>query len=92
MLKIHKGQPVGNETIPDASIEIAECLPYNANVRTAEKMMSTDAIRLVSVLHNTLPQGTWARAVAEIALKWGHDQSGIISARAWNPVDEAVGK
>ena len=90
MLKIHKAQPIGNETIPAASIEITECIPYNANVRAAEKMMITDAITLVSVLHNTLPQGTWARVVAEIASQWGRDQAGIISASAWNPVDDVV--
>ena len=71
MLKIHKAQPIGNETVPVASIAIPECIPYNANVRAAEKIMITDAITLVSVLHNTLPQGTWARVVAEIASQWG---------------------
>ena len=47
--------------------------------------MEHDATEIVSVLYDTLPQGTWKRLVAAIALRWATRTSehGHISAAEW---------
>ena len=87
-LAIHKAQPVGDQIVDDLSIVAKLTLPYNLSVAVAEQKMSDDAACLVKLLHDTLPQGTWSRVVAEIAQQWSSDQGGIMTARAWYPETE----
>lgn len=47
--------------------------------------MAYDAAEIVTVLYETLPQGTWKRLVAAIALRWATstNEQGHISANEW---------
>ena len=47
--------------------------------------MMKDAQEIVTVLYETLPQGTWKRLVAAMALRWATTTSeqGHISAAEW---------
>jgi hypothetical protein len=75
---------------PDLKIEMLESLSSNAFAPSApqhvvDEAMLIDAQALVAALHDTLPQGTWARVVALMARQWADDQQGILSASAWYP-------
>lgn len=83
VLSIHKAQPMGDQIIESLTISVALTLPYQLKIEVAEQKMSDDADCLVKLLHDTLPQGTWSRVVAEVARQWSSDQGGIIAARAW---------
>ena len=85
---ISKADRIGHDPIYDLVIEASECISHRAPgapQHVVAAAMEEDAKALVAALHNTLPQGTWARFVALMARQWADDQQGIISATAWYP-------
>jgi hypothetical protein len=79
-----------DKPVPDLRIEALETLSRDAFSLDApqsvvDEAMLTDAQEIVTALHDTLPQGTWARVVALMARQWADDQQGIITASAWYP-------
>ncbi len=73
----------GAESISGAPMEDAQIV-IEGDKLTPERM-AHDAAEIVSVLYDTLPQGTWKRLVAAMALRWATTTSeqGHISAAEW---------
>jgi len=87
-INIFKADSIGDKPIPGLVIEARESISAvapGAPQRVTNEAMETDARALVEALHNTLPQGTWARFVALMARQWAEDQLGLISASSWYP-------
>ena len=70
------------ESISGAPVEEAQIV-IEEDKLTPERMMR-DAQEIVTVLYETLPQGTWNRVVAAVALRWATSTGGHISAKDWD--------
>lgn len=80
---VMKANATGDAGVPALELHAAQCVAAAMTGKPHVEIaaaMEHDAAEIVSALHGTLPQGTWARVVALIARRWAADQDGWLPA------------
>ena len=60
-------------------ISATEGIGHFLSLESQGAEMDRQAEAIVNTLRNSLPQGTWRRVIALIALKWASEQFGILT-------------
>lgn len=85
IIQAYKAQTLSGPPIEPLTLTLLRPFPNVGTYAESQDTMQVEAQRIVTALHDTLPQGTWSQVVAAVAAHWAADQYGIITARAWYP-------